>query len=161
MPKPDTNRYQITIPITPDDFEQYFELRWRILRAPWNQPRGSEREPDDETAIHIMIKDHLDNKVVACGRIHFIDEFTAQIRFMAVEENYQGQGLGSQLLHALETRALSANRRRIILQARENAIPFYHKNGYSIVCKTRLLFGVIQHYLMEKVYEPAEEQSQQ
>jgi GNAT superfamily N-acetyltransferase len=151
----DVSRFEITVPTTPQDFEQYYELRWRILRAPWNQPRGSERESDDDTAIHIMIKDREEDRVVACGRIHFIDEFTAQIRFMAVEERYQGQGLGSQLLHALEGQALSHHRRRIILQARENAIPFYRKNGYCIVRKTQLLFGVIQHYLMEKVFEPA------
>ena len=39
----------------------------------------------------------------------------------------------------------------IILNARENAVPFYKKLGYNITEKTNLLFGKIQHYEMKKV----------
>ena len=31
-------------PKTKEDFKKYYDLRWRILRKPWNQPRGSEKE---------------------------------------------------------------------------------------------------------------------
>jgi N-acetylglutamate synthase-like GNAT family acetyltransferase len=138
----------VTSPSCESEMEQYFDLRWRILRAPWNQPKGSEREPDDESAFHAMIC--FDKKVIACGRLHRIDEKTAQVRFMAVETEFQGMGLGKKLLDFLEQYARKILIEKIILQAREEAIPFYLKNGYSIVKKTGLLFGCIQHYLMEK-----------
>lgn len=144
----DVNALQVTSPQTEKDWEDYYDLRWRILRAPWNQPKGSERVDDDNTSFHAMIR--TDEKVIACGRIHLIDDHTAQIRFMAVEDAFQGMGLGAKVLKFLEKFAMKKKIKKIILQARENAIPFYERNGFSVVKKTDLLFGSIQHYLMEK-----------
>ena len=39
----------------------------------------------------------------------------------------------------------------IILNARENAVPFYQKLGYNITEKSNLLYGKIQHYRMQKI----------
>ncbi len=144
----EVNNLQVTTPQTPNDWEEYFDLRWRILRAPWNQPKGSERVEDDNTSFHAMIRN--DEKVIACGRIHPVDDQTAQIRFMAVDYAYQGMGIGSLVLRYLEEYAIKKKIKKIILQAREEAISFYERNGYSMVKKTDLLFGTIQHYLMEK-----------
>ncbi|MDX1718459.1 MAG: GNAT family N-acyltransferase, partial [Anderseniella sp.] len=52
------------------DFRHYYELRWKILRAPWKQPRGSERDALDAHSTHLMIVDP-DRKVVGVGRLHF------------------------------------------------------------------------------------------
>ena len=38
----------------------------------------------------------------------------------------------------------------VILQARQDAVPFYEHHGYNVVEKTFLLFDEIQHYLMRK-----------
>jgi predicted GNAT family N-acyltransferase len=38
----------------------------------------------------------------------------------------------------------------MILEARENAVPFYKSLGYEILKKSYLLFGEIQHYTMHK-----------
>jgi len=35
-------------PATPAELEEYFAFRWVLLRAPWGQPRGSERDEHDE-----------------------------------------------------------------------------------------------------------------
>ena len=69
---------------------------------------------------------------------------------MAVADNYQGQGLGSKIVTALEDIALDKGVSRIILQARENAVKFYERNGYEIIEKSYLLFDEIQHWLMKK-----------
>jgi hypothetical protein len=45
----------ITQPKTLEEFEKYYELRWRILRAPWNQPKGSVKDDKEVTAIHVMV----------------------------------------------------------------------------------------------------------
>lgn len=140
--------WEVTSPQTENEWKDYYDLRWRILRAPWNQPKGSEQVPDDVTAFHAMIRKN--EKAIACGRIHFIDEQTAQIRFMAVDDAFQGSGLGTMVLKFLEAHAIKKKIGKIILQAREEAIPFYKRNGYNLVKKTDLLFGSIQHYLMEK-----------
>lgn len=34
----------IKSPQTRDEFFAYYDLRWQILLAPWNQPKGSEQD---------------------------------------------------------------------------------------------------------------------
>jgi GNAT superfamily N-acetyltransferase len=69
---------------------------------------------------------------------------------MAVNEAFQGKGVGKALIKFLEYKALTLGTSNIVLQARENAVNFYLSQGYSVVEKTFLLYGSIQHYLMKK-----------
>ena len=137
-------------PKTSEDFKKYYKLRYEILRKPWGQPIGSERDEGDETSIHRMIIDEKTGKVLAVGRLEFNSKDEAQIRYMAVSDDWQGQGLGSQIIAALEDFAQRNGNKWMILSARENAVQFYKNNGYEIVRKTHLLYGEIQHWLMQK-----------
>jgi len=137
-------------PQTPEEFKQYYSLRYKILRKPWGQPRGSERDNEDEISHHRMIIDETTGDAVAVGRLQINSTDEAQIRYMAVAEGYQGQGLGRKIVTTLEEIALDQRANRIILQARENAVQFYQSNGYEIMEKTHLLFGKIQHWMMQK-----------
>lgn len=141
--------YYIKEPRTPQEFGAYFLLRWQILRKPWNQPKGSEIEVDEDSCIHAMAMNEKDEVVGVC-RLQFNTTKEAQIRFMAAREDYQGKGVGSALISYLEDKARVGGANLLILQARENALNFYLKHGYVNKGKTKLLFGVIQHYLMEK-----------
>ena len=89
-------------------------------------------------------------KVLAVGRLHHSGNHTAQIRYMAVEAGYQRQGLGSRILDQLEQAAAAAGYNRVILHAREPAVPFYLSRGYRIVAPSHRLFGAIQHNLMSR-----------
>ena len=132
-------------------FEEYYELRWRVLRKPWAQPRGSEKDEMENKSIHIMACN--ENKIVGVARLHFNSSKEAQIRYMAVDEGYRKQGLGSMMLKRLEEIAREKGASYIILNARENAVSFYEKNGYEIIEKSYVLFGEIQHYKMKKILE--------
>ena len=140
-------------PKTSEEFRKYYNLRYEILRKPWGQPLGSERDEGEETSIHRMIINEKTGEVLAVGRIQFNSIDEAQIRYMAVCEDLQGKGLGSQIISALEHVARENGNKWIILSARKNALEFYNKNGYKIVIKTHLLFGEIQHWLMRKELE--------
>ena len=129
-------------------FEDYYELRWRVLRKPWNQPRGSEKDELEDKSIHIMACDG--DKIVGVARLHFNSKEEAQIRYMAVDENYRRRGIGSMMLQRSEEIAKERGASHIVLNARENAVGFYEKNGYKIVEKSYVLFGEIQHYKMMK-----------
>ena len=137
-------------PQTPEEFKQYYSLRYKILRKPWGQPRGSERDNEDEISHHRMIIDEATWDAIAVGRLQVNTKEEAQIRYMAVADNYQGQGLGSKIVTALEDIALDKGANRIILQARKNAVQFYQRNGYKVVEKSYILFDEIQHWLMKK-----------
>ena len=132
-------------PKTSEEFRKYFNLRYEILRKPWGQPLGSERDEGEETSIHRMIINEKTGEAIAVGRIQFNSIDEAQIRYMAVLDEFQGQGFGSQIISEMEDVARENGNKWMILSARENAVQFYKNNGYEIVRKTHLLFGEIQH----------------
>ena len=136
-------------PRTPDEFKLYYDLRWRVLREPWNQPRGSEKDELEGRAIHVMTceKDRIPRSI---GRAHFNSPEEAQIRYMATEPAYQRSGLGGNVLNALEADVYKKGAKRIILNARESAVLFYEKHGYKIVGSAPKLFGGITHFRMQK-----------
>ena len=139
----------IKSPKTKEEFFKYYDLRWRILRAPWNQPKGSEQDELEGQSIHIMVVEN--DEVIGIGRAHFNSDEVAQLRYMAVNEDWQGKGVGKLILDELEKRVVEKGAKKIILHARDNAVKFYEKHGYKVVKLSHTLFGVIPHFLMEKV----------
>jgi len=49
------------------------------------QPRGSERDSEDDSAFHLLLMDAA-GKALACGRLHLTARGEAQLRYMAVDE---------------------------------------------------------------------------
>jgi predicted GNAT family N-acyltransferase len=140
---------RIVEPASSEDYQSYYELRWKILRAPWQQPRGSERDPLDDDSTHLMLVDDR-NRVAGVGRLHFNSIREAQIRYMAIDVVHQRNGLGSRLLVALEQRARALGASSIMLDARESALGFYSKHGYTTQGNGHVLFDRIAHVQMIK-----------
>lgn len=140
---------QILIPTTEDDFARYFDLRWRILRAPWNQPRGSERDAFEDQSWHRMAC--LEERIpVGVARLQRNSADQGQIRYMAVEPSQRRHGIGTALVNALETQALALAMTEIVLDAREESVDFYCGLGYEVVGPAHTLFGTIRHSRMRK-----------
>lgn len=131
------------------DLESCFRLRYEILRKPWNQPIGSERDEQESDAWHLLAE-NADGRALGTARLQRLDPQTGQLRYMAVAKDLQGKGIGKMILQKAETIALENGMIRLFLQARENAVPFYLAHGYRIIEKTFLLYGEIQHFSMEK-----------
>ena len=139
-------------PTTKEEFERYRDLRWRILRKLWNQPRITEQDDLENDDFPIMVCE-VDGIPIGVGRAHFISEDEAQIRSISVEEEWSGKGIGTIILKELEKIVTAKGVRRIIIHARNSAIKFYKKNGYKEVEPSYMLFGEIEHTLMEKFIE--------
>ena len=135
-------------PKSPEEFKQYYRLRYHILRAPWGEPEGSEVDDIEDQCFHIMVMD--DEKTVGIGRLQYNSVEQAQIRYMAVDEAYERQGIGRMIIDALEQEAAKNTIQTIVLDAREPAVGFYEKLGYGIEGKSYVLFAEIQHYRMKK-----------
>jgi N-acetylglutamate synthase-like GNAT family acetyltransferase len=144
-----TNSVKIIEPQTPQEFEAYYLVRYEVLRKPWNQPIGSEKDEHEDKCIHAMACDEHKNVIGVC-RLQFNSDSEAQIRYMGVKENTQGLGIGKKLIEFMEQKAKQKGTAKMILQARSNAVDFYKKCGYTIIEKSYLMWGEIQHYLMEK-----------
>lgn len=136
-------------PTTSQHWQAYYSLRFTVLREPWNQPHGSEVLADEASAIHIMAVDESE-KVLGVARMHESASRQGQVRCVAVATDQQGKGIGKAIMGALETQAQAKGWNEIVLEARENAVPFYKSLGYQIEQESYLLFGEIQHYRMKK-----------
>src|SRR5437762_10522074 len=112
------------------------------------QPRGSERDSEDDSAFHLLLMDAA-GKALACGRLHLTALGEAQLRYMAVDEHARGCGYGGRILEALEAEARGRGAPKIVLNARDNAVAFYRKRGYDVIGDAETLFGVISHVRME------------
>ena len=138
----------IRSPENQEEWEAYYDLRYRIIREPLNQPRGSERNDGDQTGIHLALYDN--DQLVAIARLDQSSPQVAQVRFVAVEENQQGKGYGRKIMDAAEKIAKKQGNTKMILHARDHALDFYLGLNYTLIEKSHLLYGVLQHYLMEK-----------
>lgn len=134
-------------PATTEEWAQYFDLRWRVLREPWKQPRGSERDELEDSADHLAI--FHDGVAAAAGRLHEIERDLGQIRYMAVALNHARQGFGSTILQGLEAIARKKHYAAIELDARESALKFYEHHGYETISSLPPKWG-ISHQRMRK-----------
>lgn len=141
---------QLFISQNPKEFEKILELRYNILRAPWKQSKESATDEKESESYNAYILSS-EGQVMACGRLQENENKVGQIRYMAVDEPSQGKGFGRRILEALEKKAEELGFIKIELQARENALPFYNSQGYTVDEKSFLLWGQIQHYKMSKI----------
>ena len=72
-----------------------------------------------------------------------------QMRQVAVVPDLQGQGIGKALVEHSEALARRLGFRRLVLHARETAVPFYEKLGYAKL-GDGFVEVTIPHWAMEK-----------
>lgn len=139
---------EIRTPNTNAEWDAYYQLRWEVLRKPWNQPKGSEKDIAEDQFYHVAAFDN--NQLIGVGCFLMINELEAQIRFMGIDAIAQRKGVGVSLMNALEVEAFGRGVTKVVLHARELAVPFYEYCGYTMNEKSYLLYDSIQHYLMSK-----------
>lgn len=138
----------IKTPESPEEWEAYYDLRYTVMRAPLNQPRGSERHEGDAAAKHFAL--YHEGHLCAIARLDELDQTTAQVRFVAVDTQVQGKGFGRMIMETTEQEARQHKKTTMILHARDYALDFYLKLGYTLIEPSYKLFGTLQHYLMKK-----------
>lgn len=140
----------VSEPASAADLAAYYELRWLELRAPWNQPRGSERDELEAVSRHLMARSET-GEVIGVGRIHWNSNEEAQIRYMATRQSHRGRHVGTAIIDRLEQLAREAGTQRIVINARQYALPFYERLGYAVIGDGATLYGVIPHKRMCKL----------
>lgn len=143
-------KWQLIAPHTEAQWQAYYQLRYQVLRAPWLQPPGSERDELEESAVHRMIVSDSGD-VLAVGRLHLVDAQKAQVRYMAVAEQARGLGLGLRVLQELESQAVLLGASILTLNARESAIGFYHQAGYQHGAELPPLYGIPHQQMWKTV----------
>ena len=140
---------KVVFATTEKELADILELRYKVLRAPWQQPAASATDELESVSFNAYIS-NKQGQVIACGRLQKNSPDLGQIRYMAVADTERGKGLGKQILNALEQKGKEIALTQIELQARENALQFYKSSGYTTVSESFKLWDIIQHYLMSK-----------
>lgn len=120
---------EIRNPATEEEFRAYYMLRWKILREPLGMDKAQAMDLHDEQGHHLAA--FLEGRLVGVGRLHRVDPETAQIRYMAVDPEHAGKGVGRLLVDALVEQARRTGFTRVILNARREAFGFYAKAGFE------------------------------
>lgn len=130
-----------------EDYQKALDLRWLVLRKPLAL-KFTERElKKDREDTHFGLFE--EEKILACVTLTKINGRRIKMRQVAVDENYQGKGLGSELSKVAEKYAIEKKFKIICCNARKTAVPFYEKLGYKIV-SDEFIEVTIPHYTMEK-----------
>ncbi|GHY16165.1 hypothetical protein VCSRO21_3425 [Vibrio cholerae] len=145
--------FKLITPTTDNQLNKYFHFRWQMLREPWRMPIGSERDEYDSMSHHRMIVDSR-GYPMAIGRLYITPDCEGQIRYMAVKANRRSKGMGSLILVALESLARQEGAKRLVCNAREDAIPFYIKNGFERRGELTDERGPVRHQQMVKTLDP-------
>ena len=122
----------VNSPKSDADLSEYFEFRWKHLRKPWGYPKGSEKDEYENVSEHRFIRNHAGD-IVACGRVHLNTAEEAQIRYIAVREDYRRKGVGIMMLNTLETVAKEQGAVWAICSPQESSIDFFKHAGFSIL----------------------------
>ncbi len=140
----------IQTPTTREEFKKYYALRYKVLRAPLGQPRGTEKDDYEPISHHFMAVDEQTHEVVGVVKLHEKEPGVGQFSFMAVDDHYQKRGIGHMLIEAVEARARSLGFKKLGTMTRLNATSFYEKFGYKITGVAYVIFGMTQLSWMEK-----------
>ena len=123
------------------------QLRREVLRWPLGLEFTRQELDDEHNQHHLVIVDgeHL----VACLSLLPMEDRTVKMRQVAVQPSWQRRHVGQRLVEASEKFAQAAGYEKMVLHAREAAVPFYLRLGYSIDGECFEEVGII-HFAMFK-----------
>jgi N-acetylglutamate synthase-like GNAT family acetyltransferase len=123
-------------------------LRHSILRQPLGLAFSAEQLLVEADSCHIGC--YVDGEIVGCLVLKPVDVGDVQMRQVAVAESMQGKGVGRLMVKYSEALAKTQGFRKVVLHARETAVPFYELLGYTKV-GNRFMEITLPHWAMEKV----------
>jgi N-acetylglutamate synthase-like GNAT family acetyltransferase len=123
------------------------DLRDSILRKPLGLHFSAEELDAEKDSQHIVC--YYGGRMVACLVLRPLEGGDVQMRQVAVVPELQGRGIGTAVVEYSEALARKAGYRRMFLHARETAVAFYEKLGYSRI-GDRFEEVTIPHWAMEK-----------
>jgi predicted GNAT family N-acyltransferase len=123
-------------------------LRHAILRQPLGLSFSADQLFTEADSCHIGC--YVDEELVGCLVLKPIDVGDVQMRQVAVAESMQGKGVGRMMVKYSEALAKQQGFRKMVLHARETAIPFYELLGYAKV-GNRFMEITLPHWAMAKV----------
>lgn len=128
-------------------YQETVALRDLVLRQPLGLCFTAEELAAEHDSFHLGYW-HQD-RLLACLILKPLEKTIIKVRQFAVHPDFQGQGLGMQLMQHAEAFARDRGFTKITLHARESAAGFYQKLDYDTQGEPFLEVG-LAHRLMTK-----------
>ncbi|GAB4138531.1 GNAT family N-acetyltransferase [Thermopirellula anaerolimosa] len=122
-------------------------LRKKVLRDPLGLEFTQEELRTDARSIHLGC--FQDDRLLGCLVLTPGAGGDVRMRQVAVLPELQGRGIGTALVTTAEALAREKGFRRMVLHARQSAVPFYQRLGYRTVGEPFTEVG-LPHRQMEK-----------
>lgn len=134
-----------------DDYREMVRLRDDILRRPLGLHFTETylRQEVHDLLIGCFSDDGAAPELLGCCVLSPVDEELVQLRQMAVREDLQKGGIGSQLMAFAEAEARRNGFTTMMMHARKTAAAFYERLGYAVLGDEFLEVG-IPHFEMRK-----------
>ncbi len=116
-------------------YQEALDLRHRVLREPLGLRLTAEELDGEYADLHFGLRNGSEN-LVAVLSAKPLTSSAVKLRQMAVDPEKQGEGLGAKLLGEVESALEKKGYSQFQLNARETAIGFYEKAGYTAVGET-------------------------
>ena len=130
------------------EYEASLALRDEIMRKPMGLCIYDEDFSWEKYALVLGLFQGND-LIGTCTMSSKGDEY--KLEYICVDPAHQRQGLGMQMLRQLEETARSQGGKKILMDARVTAQPFYEAAGYHILGDIYYLsYAPVPHYHMEK-----------
>ena len=129
------------------EYDECIQLRRKILKVPLGIEFTFSELKDEWKQIHVAAYGIY--KLLACLVLEPINEHEIKMKQVAVDVSIQSRGIGTRLVQISEDLCKEKGYKKIVLNARDTAIPFYLRLDYKKVGKQFVEVG-IPHYKMEK-----------
>jgi predicted N-acetyltransferase YhbS len=137
-------------PATNEDFKEYYALRYEVLRKPWGQAKGTEKDDYEPISEHLMAVDDQTQKIVGVVKLCEKVPGVGWLSHLAVDLKHQNKGIGTLLVRTIEQAATKKGYTVIGCWSRLNTTLYFERFGYQIVGLPTNYFGTIQVAWMEK-----------
>ncbi len=119
-------------PARPEDIPTLYALVSEYARRGWLLPRSAE---EIAATLPDWMVAEVEGRIVGCGSLVWMSPTLVEIRSLAVEEAYQGNGVGGAIVQALVERARSAGAHTVFALTR--AVPFFERIGFTVTERDR------------------------
>jgi GNAT superfamily N-acetyltransferase len=149
---PVRDEVELTEPQTPEEWEEYNNLRYEVLRKPHGEPRGTESEhPLEAISTHIAAK--LGGRIVGAGCWALLSRPDgkrgrckyARFRQIAVDPEFRNYGIATKITDHIEASAREQGAVDIVGTTRNHLVEYYRRKGYHTTGEGPTLFGNIEH----------------
>lgn len=122
------------------DYGAVMTLRRSVLRI----PLGLDYTPEDlmRESADAFLTAWLRGQCVGCLVMTRLSEANVKMRQVAVEPELQGNGIGQRMVLESELWSRENGFTRIVLNARDSAVPFYVRLGYQAVAEPFIEVGI-------------------